>query len=166
MNKHKSKLNIFALLFFVLSNLQAQKTTSSTGGGASRTGGLASYTIGQVLYSFNEGTNGNSFVQGVQQPYEISVIASLPEAEDLNLFISAYPNPTTYFLTVKIALSTTLNVQSLQYIIFDINGKRLQTTKATGHETKIKTNKLANGIYFLKVLNNTKIIRVFKIVKN
>lgn len=165
MNRHKLKLNIFSLLFFVLSNLQAQKTISSTGGEATGTGGFVSYTIGQVLYSSNEGASGHSIVQGVQQPYEISVIASLPEVEGLNLFISAYPNPTTYFLTVKLALSTTLNVQNLQYIIFDINGKLLQTTKATGHKTKIKTNKLANGIYFLKVLNNSKIIKVFKIVK-
>ena len=156
-------LSLVILLFFGLSNLQAQEAIPATGGEASGGGGSASYTVGQVVYSTNVGTNGNSVAQGVQQPYEISIVLGIPEAEDINLSVSAYPNPTTNYLTVKVENYETAN---LQYIIFDINGKQLQTVKATGTETKIETNNLVPSNYFIKVLDNKKEIKVFKIIKN
>jgi len=172
--KEKLKLITFTvLLFFGLSNLQAQTAIPTTGGEASGSGGSASYTVGQIVYTTNVGTNGNSIAEGVQQPYEISVITSIPEAKGINLSVSAYPNPTTNYLTVKVENYETAN---LQYQVFDINGKLLQTVEATGQETKIKTNNLVNGNYFVKVyavgkndntgIDNKKEIKVFKIIKN
>jgi len=175
--KEKLKLlTIAVLVLFGLSNLQAQEAIPATGGEASGSGGSASYTVGQVVYTTSVGTNGNSIAEGVQQPYEISVITSIPEAKGISLNISAYPNPTTNYLTVKVDASTLLSIQSLQYQVFDINGKLLQTVKATGQETKIETNNLVNGNYFVKVyavgkndhtgIDNEKEIKVFKIIKN
>jgi len=54
----------------------------------------------------------------------------------------------------------------LQYTVFDINGKLLQTIKATGGETQIQTSQLVPAHYFVKVLDNQKEIKVFKIIKN
>jgi len=162
--KEKLKLvTIVILLIFGLSNLQAQEAIPATGGEANGSGGSASYTVGQVVYITNVGTNGNSVAEGVQQPYEIFVVTNIPEAKDINLSVSAYPNPTTNYLTVKVEDYETAN---LQYLVFDINGKLLQTVKATGQETRIKINNLVNGNYFIKVLNNKKEIKVFKIIKN
>ncbi len=162
--KEKLKLvTIAVLVIFGLSNLQAQTAIPATGGEASGSGGSASYTVGQIVYTTNVGTNGNSIAEGVQQPYEISVITSIPEAKNINLCVSAYPNPTTNYLTVKVENYETAN---LQYQVFDINGKLLQTVKATGQETKIETNNLVNGNYFVKIFDNKKEIKVFKIIKN
>ena len=162
--KEKLKLVTFAvLLIFGLSNLQAQEAIPATGGQANGSGGSTSYTVGQVVYTTNVGTNGNSVAQGVQQPYEISIVLGLPEAKGINLSVSAYPNPTSDYLTVKVENYETVN---LQYMVFDINGKLLQTIKATGGETQIQTSKLVPAIYFVKVLNNKKEIKVFKIIKN
>ena len=158
----KIKNQSLVLLLFALSNLQAQETITTTGGEASGSGGLASYTVGQVVYTTKVGTNGNSVSEGVQQAYEISVITSIPEAKDISLNVSAYPNPTTNYLTVKVENYKTAN---LQYQIFDINGKLLQTVKATGQETKIETNNFIEGNYFVKILDNKKEIKVFKIIK-
>ena len=74
--------------------MQTQETLTTSGG-------EASYTVGQVIYTTKYRNEGNSVAQGVQQPYEISVILGIPEAKDINLSVSAYPNPTTNYLTVK-----------------------------------------------------------------
>ncbi len=150
------------LLIFGLSNLQAQEAILATGGEASGSGGSASYTVGQVVYSTNVGTNGNSVTEGVQQPYEISVVAGITEAKDISLSVSAFPNPTSNYLTVKVENYKTTN---LQYLIFDINGKLLQTVKATGQETQIETSELVPDSYFVKILDSEKAIKVFKIIK-
>jgi len=60
MKKNKLKLGVVALLFLGLSNLQAQQATTTAGGEAGGSGGSASYTVGQVVYTSNVGTNGNS----------------------------------------------------------------------------------------------------------
>jgi len=161
--KRRLILGLVLLLYFGLSNLQAQEAIPATGGEATGSGGSASYTVGQVVYTTNVGTNGNSVAQGVQQPYEISVVTSIPEAKEINLLVSAYPNPTTNYLTIKVENYETAN---LQYQVSDINGKLLQTVKATGTETKIETNNLIPANYFVKVLDNNKEIKVFKIIKN
>jgi len=162
--KYKKKLLTIVMLLGLggLSNLQAQEATTTAGGEASGSGGSASYTIGQVVYTTSTGTNG-SVAQGVQQPYEISVVTGIPEATDINLSVSAYPNPTIDYLTVKVENYETAN---LQYMVFDINGKLLQTIKATGGETQIQTSELVPANYFIKVLDNKKEIKVFKIIKN
>lgn len=163
--KYKKKLLTIVMLLGLggLTSLQAQEVIPTVGGDATGSGGSASYTVGQVVYITETGTNGNSVAQGVQQPYEISVVTGIPEAKDINLSVSAYPNPTSDYLTVKVGAYETAN---LQYLIFDINGKLIQTVKATGQETQIQTSQLVPAHYFVKVLDNKNEIKVFKIIKN
>ncbi len=163
MKKNKLKLSAIGLLIFGLSNLQAQETTTTAGGEASGSGGTASYTVGQVVYTTNTGTNGNSIAQGVQQPFEISVVTGIKEAKDISLSVLAYPNPTTDYLTVKVENYETA---SLQYMVFDINGKLLQQVKCTGNKTSINIQNYPAANYFVKVLDSEKEIKVFKIIKN
>ncbi len=158
--KKLSTLILISIL--MLTGLQAQEAIPTTGGKASGGGGKASYTVGQTVYTTQTGTNGNTIAQGVQQPFEISVVTGIVEAKGINLGISAYPNPTTDYLTVKVENYETTN---LQYQVFDINGKLLQSVKATGMETKIETNNLVPANYFVKVLDNSTEIKVFKIIK-
>ena len=150
-------------LFVAVISTKAQEAIPATGGEASGSGGSASYTVGQVVYTTNTGTNGNSVSQGVQQPYEISVVTGIAEAKDINLEVSAYPNPTTNYLTVKVENYETAN---LQYMVFDINGKLLQTVKTTGQETQIETSELVPANYLVKVLDNNLEKKTFKIIKN
>ncbi len=158
----KRTITLAMVLFVVVISTKAQETVSSTGEDAGGSGGSVSYTVGQVVYTTNIGTNGNSVAQGVQQPYEISVVAGIEEAEGINLTVSAYPNPTTDYLIVKVKNYETVN---LQYLVFDINGKLLQAVKATGNETKIETSRFTPGSYFVKVIDDSREIKVFKIIK-
>ena len=69
--KHKKTITSIAFLLLGLGGLQAQESPTATVGEATGTGGTASYSVGQVVYTTTTGTNG-SVAQGVQQPFEIS----------------------------------------------------------------------------------------------
>jgi len=163
MNMKIKTLSLVILLFLGLSNLQAQEAIPASGGEAGGSGGSVSYTVGQVIYTTKTGTNGNSVTEGVQQPYEISVVTGLTEAKDINLSVSTYPNPTNSYLTVIVENYETTN---LQYMIFDINGKLLRKIKCAGNQTSINIQNYPAANYFVKVLDSEKEIKTFKIIKN
>ena len=158
-------LSVVILLSLGLTELQAQEALPVTGGNASGSGGMVSYSVGQVVYTTATGTTG-SVKEGVQQPYEISTVTSLEEVKDISLRWSAFPNPATDFLILKIDASTTLYNQSFNYQLFDINGKLLESKKIEGDETSIVMSKLNPATYFLKVSEGNKEVKSFKIIKN
>ncbi len=162
-----NKLKVFGLAVlltftFSLSTVSAQESVNATGGNASGSGGSASYSIGQVVYTTNTGTSG-SVAQGVQQPYEISVVTGLEEAKGINLSVSAYPNPTTDFLELKVESE---KLKDLSYQLYDMNGKLLQSEKITGNQTSIVMSNLVPATYFVKVIQGNKEVKTFKIIKN
>jgi len=163
------KLKVFGVatfftFAFFLSTVSAQESVNATGGSASGSGGSASYSVGQVVYQSHIGTNG-SVVEGVQQPYEISVVTAIEEAIGINLSISTYPNPTSDYLTLEVNATATLSFQSLVYQLFDMQGKLIETKKLEGPQTSIVMSNLAPAAYFLKVVQNNKEVKTFKIVK-
>ncbi len=161
--RHKRiKLSAILLLGLGLTGLQAQENVNATGGNASGSGGSASYSVGQVVYTTNTGTNG-SVAQGVQQPYEISVVTGLEEAKGINLSVSVYPNPTTDFLQLKVESE---KLKDLNYQLFEMNGKLLQSEKITGNQTSIVMSNLVPATYFVKVIQGNKEVKTFKIIKN
>ena len=155
----KNALSVFFLLGITIA--QAQDATIASGGDASGGGGSSSYSVGQVVYTTNTAANGSS-AQGVQQPYEISVTVGI-ENPGINLSATAYPNPTSDFLTLNIP---TANNNSLVYNLYDINGKLIETKSISAVETTIHINSLAKAIYFLKIIENNKQVKTFKITKN
>lgn len=164
--RHKRlKLSAILLLGLGLTGLQAQTAVTATGGNASGSGGSVSYSVGQVFYTTNTRING-SVAQGVQQPFEISVVTGLEEAKEINLMVSAYPNPTTDFLNLKVDASTTLSIQSLSYQLYDMNCRLLETKKLEGNQTSIVMSNLVTATYFLKVIEGNKEVKTFKIIKN
>jgi hypothetical protein len=153
---------IVALIFSV--GLHAQESSTATGGDATGTGGTASYSVGQVVYTTATGTNG-SVAQGVQQPYEISVITGVKETS-INLEMNVYPNPTTNFLTLKVDASTSLINQQLSYQLIDLQGKVITNKKVTATNSTINVESLPKAIYFLNVTNDNQVVKTFKIIKN
>lgn len=162
MSYKKLKLIVVLLLGLGLSGIQAQNVVPATGGNASGIGGSASYSVGQVVYITNTGTNG-SVAQGVQQPYEISVVTAIEEASCIKLDCSAYPNPTTDLIILKVENYKT---EYLSYQLYDINARLLENKKIQKNETIIAMNNLVSAIYFLKVTDSNKEIKTFKIIKN
>jgi hypothetical protein len=161
---HYKKVKLIALLLFSmgLTGLQAQEVVTTSGGNASGSGGTVNYTVGQIAYITNTGTNGSA-AQGVQQPYEISVITAVEEAKDISLEIVVYPNPATDFIMLKIE---NYEIQNLRYQLYDINSNMLLSNKIQSKETSIVISGLLPAIYFLKVTDNNKIVKTFKIIKH
>src|SRR5665648_315019 len=92
----KQKRKIICIMFLCslyIASLQGQETISATGGNATGSGGSVSYTIGQVTYHNLSGSNG-TVAQGVQQPYEISVVTAIINTREITLECTIYPNPT------------------------------------------------------------------------
>jgi len=162
MRHKKLILSVILLLGLGLTGLQAQTSVNATGGNASGSGGSASYSVGKVVYTTNTGTNG-SVAEGVQQPYEISVVTAIEEAKGINLSVSAYPNPTTDYLTLEVK---DFELSNLHFQLYDMNGKLLQNKKLTGTETQIDMSSYVPATYFVRVIAESKSIKEFKIIKN
>ena len=149
-------------LSLLISNAFSQESVNTSGGNATGSGGSVSYSVGQVFFNTSESTTG-SVVEGVQQPYEISVVTSIEEAIGINLVASAYPNPVTDHLTLRIDDYESFE---LSYQLFDINGRLLENKQVIGYETIIIMAHFTAGIYFLKVIAINRDIKTFKIIKN
>lgn len=160
------RLKTVAITIFLItgSSVFAQESTVATGGDATGAGGTSSYSVGQVVYTTNTGTNG-SVAQGVQQPYEISVTTGV-DVETIQLEMVVYPNPTTDYLKLKIDASASLNNQQLSFQLYDIQGKVITTNQVTDNTTTIEMVNYPKGTYFLKVADNSKLVKTFKIIKN
>lgn len=158
----KIKLMVLFILGFGLTGLQAQEAVTGSGGEASGSGGTVSFSVGQVVYTTNNGVGG-SVAQGVQQPYEISVITAIDQNMEINLACSAFPNPTADYLILKV---DQVENQNLSYTLYDIHGKALQDSQIKNMETKISMVNFSPSTYFLKVTNNKKEVKTFKIIKN
>jgi hypothetical protein len=139
---------------------QAQESTNASGGDATGTGGTASYSVGQVVYTTNTGSTG-SVAQGVQHAYEIFTVG-IKETE-LNILLTAFPNPTTENLTLQIS---DYNNEKLSYQLFDMQGKQLSNGQILAQQTQINMNSLPTATYFVNVVNQeNKKVQSFKIIK-
>ncbi len=150
------------LLVTGITGLQAQETIPASGGDAYGNGGSVSYTVGQLVYTSITGTE-NSMEQGVQQPYEISVIIGINDANADHIECIAYPNPVMDYLQLKISNG---RFENLSYQLYGTDGRLLQNKEIRSNETSVSMKDLTPATYILKVTENRKEIKTFKIIKN
>ena len=108
--------NVLIIILTIASGsaIQAQSTIPATGGNAEGSGGTVSYTVGQMFYRFN--TDGNGYeAQGVQQPYEISVITAIEGVDAISLEMMVYPNPVSDLLKLRVESYETENLSFKLY---------------------------------------------------
>ena len=146
----------FLAPFFIIS----QEIISPSAGDSSGSGGSLSYTIGQVFFNTIESDYG-SLVQGVQQPFEFQTL-STPALLTVQLTAVTYPNPTTEFVLLKISDTA---LENLQYTLFDLNGKTIDSKKINSFSTKITMKNFGIGMYLLKLTKNNQPLKTFKIIK-
>jgi hypothetical protein len=159
--KHLKKLLIAFWLLVIVLSIKAQTTIPATGGDATGAGGSSSFSVGQMVYTTNTGTNG-SVAEGVQQPYEISVLVGIEQAGFTNFYCSVYPNPATDLLTLE---TETSDNENLIYQLYDMMGKLLLSERLIDIKTSISMANLAPSTYFLKVTDNQNVSKIFKVVK-
>lgn len=153
-----------ALLFFVFAgNLaaNAQKLISTSGGSASGSGGTVAYTIGQMAYTTQQSPRGQ-MAQGIQQAYEVLVISGLSNSLDA-LPITVYPIPSAHLIYLQVGKASPA---VLHYHLYDSSGKLVLEKRVENSTESINMAHLAEGSYFLKLSNNNREERIFKIIKN
>ncbi|HKM94509.1 MAG TPA: T9SS type A sorting domain-containing protein [Prolixibacteraceae bacterium] len=151
---------------FSISTVQAQESVNATGGNATGSGGSASYSVGQIVYQTHTGSTG-SLAQGVQQPFEISVVTAIEETKGINLSVMVYPNPTTDYLTLEVK---EFDFSNLSFQLYDMSGKLLQNGRITDNRTSIVMSNLMSATYFVKVVRSQgtasqQEVKTFKIIK-
>jgi hypothetical protein len=151
-------LIIFILVFLAV---KAQETVPVSGGQATGIGGTISYTIGQLVYT-NPSTAAGSLNQGIQQSIEF-VTLSNPELTAVTLKALTYPNPTTDFIILSLKDA---NLTGLSYTMYDLLGRLVNKGTVATFETKIGMKGLPIGVYILRVQQNNKKMKTFKIIKN
>lgn len=147
---------------YILTGIVSYGQTSivASGESVSNNSGSISYSIGQVAYQSVTNTSG-SVSQGVQQAY---VISTLNLEEDVfNFSLSAYPNPTTDVLNLRVG---NYNHEPMNYLLLDAAGKLISEGKITQEETVFDTKMLPVGTYFVEVHHESKKVQSFKIIKN
>jgi hypothetical protein len=157
--KHIKTIIGFLFLFLKLGGLQAQESLAASGGEATAVGGVVSYSIGQMIYTSATGING-SVALGVQQPCEILTITGINET-NINLMLSIYPNPTTNYLILK-----TLDSNNISYQLYNFEGKIIDSKIVIDNLSKICLVEQPKGTYFLNIVHNNHIMRIFKVIKN
>jgi hypothetical protein len=160
--KHERKILIIFLFGLGTIVTYAQETIISAGGNVTGSGGSVSYTTGQVLYSTISGTNG-TITQEVQQPFEISEVTAIEGSRKISIECTVYPNPTRGIIKLIIEF---YDHENLRFQLYDLNGVILLDKKVESRETEISIENLSSSVYFLKVINSNKELKVFKIVKN
>lgn len=146
---------LIALLFTSL--IVAQETPVSSANESTGNNGSVSYSVGLLTVKTLESSEG-SVSQGPQVPIEVLVLSiNNPAFNDVTLRV--FPNPTANFVTLQSGKHT-----NLSYQLFDLNGKLIKK-QATISSEKIALNNLKSGTYLFKVLQGTKEIKTFKIIK-
>jgi hypothetical protein len=141
--------------------LQAQQAINTTAAQATGSNGTASYIVGQVAYITMKSSSG-SVSQGVEQPYEISIVTTVEEASSIALTYSISPNPTSDLLKLTI----TSQSETLKAEMLNAQGVMVYSQSITGNETLISMTNLPASTYLLKLSNNKSLVKTFKIVKN
>jgi hypothetical protein len=149
------------MLVLGATGLQAQDNVNASGGNASGSGGTVEYSVGQIVFQTHTGANG-SVAEGVQQPYEISVITAIRETEGITLSASAYPNPVSDNLILEME---DFELANLRFQLFDITGKLLQSGDITGNRTYIAMGDLFPATYIVKIIRKNIEVKTFKIIK-
>ena len=155
------KLQLVLLLFpIMIGNITAQESILSAGGESIGSNGSASFSVGQVFYSFQ--SNGNySLSEGVQQPFNEEINTSTENKEN-KLQYSFYPNPTTNTVTVEI---NDFIDQDLSYKIINMNGETLKNKLIDNNKTIIEFQNIPKGNYIINIIGKEKTIQSIQIIK-
>lgn len=154
------KIVFFLLGILAVEEMDAQRSTVASGGSAAGAGGSATYSVGQTTHTTITGVNGST-TQGVQQPFEISVVTSTPNPS-VELQAIVYPNPATDQVMLRIGYP---DMRNLQYVLIDAKGARIKQHIITRQQTPITLPAFGDGMYLLQVWRKQILLITFKIVK-
>jgi hypothetical protein len=88
------------------------------------------------------------------------------EVPGIELSMIVYPNPTSDFVMLRIDDSESFREGALTYSLYDVKGQMLDRQAIGNLSNRIGLSDFTNGIYFIKVHENERELKVFKVIKN
>lgn len=160
----RQKSTVLGILMFACILVHAQTTplqlVSSAGETFKNPNYQLDWSVGELVTETYAG-NQSMLTQGFHQGKYI--ITAIKQITDLQFEISAFPNPATDYVHVKIASE---KFENLRFSFSDSDGKVLQTGSFTSNLQQINLAGKTTGIYFLKVISDKTTVKTFKIVKS
>lgn len=150
---------IIILLLCALHVQGQQQVISSAGNFHSAASGSISWTLGELAIETLT-TAGNILTQGFQQSrLTVTGIGDIPT---LDYEIVVYPNPASDHLIIR---TDKEQHENLYYHLYDLSGKIVLQDKILESETTITVNHLKSAVYLLRIIDGTRQVRAFKVVK-
>lgn len=114
-----------------------------------------------VLYSYTvTGTDNNACSNTAVVTVSVSSCLGIQEADQDQLSVSVYPNPTQGVFSVS-----SVSGLSGRLIVTDVSGRVVTVTEVTGDHTEIDLRAFADGVYYVKV-ESAGGARTVKVVKH
>lgn len=151
---------LLMMLLAPVSLLKAQSAVMTTGANATGGNGTVSYSVGQVAYLV-KGTN-REVSEGVQQVYEITTLATSEILNSTEEGILLYPNPFKDFVYLDF---TTNKFKGSEYQLFDVAGKLIKKDKITESKSELNFSSLPSAMYIIRINQEGRNIKTFKIIK-
>ncbi len=158
--KNFKKPVIFIFLFCFCFVLKAQEAVVSGGGYYEAAGGSISWTLGEPVIETFE-AEGITLTQGFQQ--SALIITSVEEHPELVFFISVFPNPAKEYLNIKIGAE---DFDGIWYELYDLKGMKLEQKRIDSNIAHVSLRELNPSVYFLRIIQNNKVLKTFKVIKN
>ena len=142
----------------------AQSAIVPLGGDTQSNNGSVSYTVGQIAVQTSVNSNGSiSVTEGVQQPYEIQTVG-VDNYPQISLNAVVYPNPTENLAQLRLN-GFEIPADGLRAILYDGNGKQLQSLMVTDDLTAFQIGQYATGTYYLELRDGKRVLKTFKVVR-
>ena len=160
----KKLLPLIILFIMTAANMFAQSAIVPVGGDVQSNSGSVSYTVGQIAVQTTANSSGSIAVtEGVQQPYEIQTVG-VDNYPQISLNAVIYPNPTENIAQLQLN-GFEISANGLRAILYDGNGKQLQSVTITDDLTPFQIGQYATGTYYLELRDGKQVLKTFKVVR-
>jgi len=139
----------------------AQSGFVSLGATATAQTGNLAYSIGQPAYNNARNTSGSLEV-GVQQPYQFVTITSVSNVENLK-GLKIFPVPVKQNFWIKFD-NELYQSNGVKLNLVNIYGQILYDLPLKTNLIKVDVAALTPSVYFLKIIQNAKVLHVQKII--
>lgn len=141
---------LFTLIFISISGSTAQQAMSASGANYKDSGGTISFTVGQIDYQVQNGSDGFAFL-GVQQPVELFK-SPVWIAQKYIFEVQIFPNPCQESLNIVFSGN---QFTDMRYNIYSSDGKCILKHLASAPATTIELSSFSAGIYLVEIDDGT-----------
>ena len=152
-------LFLFCILCLGCCSVYGQATFVSSHNEASGSSGRLSYSVGQSYTIQSSGTQGST-ISGMQQPFAIYTLGV--NEKNSKIKVTVFPNPVSRLLILK-ADNSKQGIR--EYELYDAKGSLKRSKQIAESETLIDMSDFQSATYILKVIDEGKVVKSFKIIK-